>query len=108
MTLSAGLTSCHALGYIAPMPTSSRFAELARSWRPDGLTQAEASRLLRVVPSTLCKIEQGERGAATWVLDRMVEVYGLTPADIAAGVAALAADYEARRADGVAVEAEGL
>jgi hypothetical protein len=38
----------------------------------------------------------------------MAEVYGLTAADIAAGVAALAADYEARRADGVAVEAEGL
>lgn len=90
------------------MPTSSRFAELARSWRPDGLTQADASRLLRVVPSTLCKIETGERGAAPWVLDRMAEVYGLTDADIADGVSALAADYEARRADGAAVEVEGL
>ena len=38
----------------------------------------------------------------------MAEVYGLTPADIADGVSALAADYEARRADGVTVEAEGL
>ena len=90
------------------MPTSSRFADLARSWRPDGLTQAEASRLLRVVPSTLNKIEQGERGAAPWVLDRMAEVYGLAPDDIAAGVAALAADYEARRADDVVGEVEGL
>ncbi len=108
MSLSVGLTRCHALGYIALMPTSSRFAELARSWRPDGLTQADASRLLRVVPSTLCKIETGERGAAPWVLDRMADVYGLTPADIADGVSALAADYEARRADGVTVEVEGL
>jgi hypothetical protein len=35
-------------------------------------------------------------------------VYGLAPDDIAAGVAALAADYEARRADDVVGEVEGL
>ena len=82
------------------MTTSHGFASLARSWRPAGLSQAEASRRLRVGRSTLNKIEHGERGAATWVLDRMRAVYALGEADIAAGVAALAADRARRVAGG--------
>ena len=87
------------------MTTTYAFASLARSWRPAGLSQAKASRLLCIGRSTLNKIEHGERGAATWVLDRMREVYSLSPADIAAGVSALAADYEARRVAGEEDEA---
>ncbi len=82
------------------MPTSSSFASLARSWRPAGITQAEASRRIGIDQSTLNKIEHGERGSATWVLDRMRAAYGLSPAAVAAGVSALAADHEARRAAG--------
>jgi DNA-binding XRE family transcriptional regulator len=96
----SGLTCRHAAVHIGVMPTSSQFAGLARSWRPSGLTQAEASRQIGIDQSTLNKIESGERGSATWVLERMRAAYGLSPADVAAGVSALAADHEARRADG--------
>jgi transcriptional regulator with XRE-family HTH domain len=80
------------------MTTSPAFASLARSWRPAGLTQAEASRLLCIAPSTLNKIEHGVRGGASWVLYRMRTVYALGDDDIAAGLAALAADRALRMA----------